>query len=253
MQRALRDGRHWRISFACGAWILFGTSWAVVARAQERNDAATPAPSSYRPERWMQRHQAFLERAKQGPIDVLFLGDSITEGWGRNPVWRQHFAPRHAANFGIGGDHTQHILWRLDHGEVDGISPKVVVLMIGTTNLASNTADEIAAAIKAIVQRLRDKLPQTKILLLAIFPRGEKPDPVREKLQAVNGQIAKLDDGKMIKYLDIGKFFLNDDGTISKEIMPDYLHLTLKGYGIWADAIEPTLRPMLGEGDAEKK
>src|SRR6185503_15260129 len=112
-----------------------------------------------------------------------------------------------------------------------------------------NTADEIAEGIKAIVRKLRDKLPRTKVLVLGVFPRGEKPNPTRERLQAVNAEIAKLDDGKMVKYLDIGKHFLNDDGTISPDVMPDYVHLTLKGYRTWADAIEPTLWSMLEEGD----
>jgi len=203
----------------------------------------------------MKRHEAFLERAKQGNIDLLCLGDSITNGWsgqdkdGKGPieVWERHYAPRKAANFGIGGDRTQHVLWRIENGEVDGISPKVAMLMIGTNNQGVNTSDEIAEGIEAIVKALRTRLPQTKILLLAVFPRGEKPGPAREKLAAVNKRISKLDDGEMIKYLDIGPKFLNEDGTISKEIMPDFLHLKRVGYRIWADAVEPTLWSMLDE------
>lgn len=221
------------------------------ARAQSAPESSTaPAP---RAGSWMKRHEAFLERAKQGKIDLLFLGDSITQGWagrdknGEGPieVWERHYAPRNAANFGIGGDRTQHVLWRIENGEVEGISPKVAVLMIGTNNANANTSDEIAEGIEAIVKSLRQRLPETKILLLAVFPRGEKPGPVREKLAAVNERIAKLDDGQMVKYLDIGPKFLNEDGTISKEIMPDFLHLKRKGYRIWADAIEPTLWSML--------
>jgi lysophospholipase L1-like esterase len=201
-------------------------------------------------------HARFLEQAKKGNIDLLFLGDSITQGWlGRNgqgegpiEVWDRFYVPRNAADFGIGGDRTQHVLWRLDNGEVDGIKPKVVVLMIGTNNVASNSAAEIADGVKAIVAKLREKLPESKILLLGVFPRGEKPaGPAREKLAAVNESISKLDDGKMIKYLDIGKSFLNDDGTISRDVMPDFLHLTRKGYRIWADAMEPTLWSILDE------
>ncbi len=207
-------------------------------------DSVTPAP---REGWWMKMHEQFLEQAKKGNIDLLFLGDSITQGWNNNDVWRRYYGPRHAANFGIGGDQTQHVLWRLEHGEVDGIHPKVAVLMIGTNNSGHNSADEIAAGVTAIVKDLRKRLPETKILLLGVFPRGAKPDETREKLDQVNRQIAHLDDGSNVTYLDIGKAFLNPDGTISREIMPDYLHLTARGYRLWADAMEPTLWRLLDE------
>jgi lysophospholipase L1-like esterase len=192
-------------------------------------------------------HQRFLQRAKQGGVDLLFLGDSITQGWHDNDVWKRFYGPRNAANFGIGGDRTQHVLWRIQNGELDGIEPKVVVLMIGTNNADNATVDEIAQGVTTTVEELRHRLPRAKILLLGIFPRGEKPNPLREKLGAVNAKIAKLDDGSHVQYLDIGQAFLNEDGTISKEIMPDFLHLTRKGYRIWADAMEPTLWSMLDE------
>lgn len=218
---------------------------ATKAQATE-NSTTTPAP---REGSWMTMHENFLKRSKEGKIDLLFLGDSITRGWdsrnkeghGAREVWDRYYGARNAANFGIGGDRTQHVLWRLEHGEVDGISPKLVVLMIGTNNAGSNSPAEIAAGIEAIVAKLREKLPMTKILLLAVFPRGEKPGPVRERLQAVNARIARLDDDKWVHYLDIGNHFLAEDGTISREIMPDFLHLTRKGYQIWAEAIEPTV------------
>jgi beta-glucosidase len=197
--------------------------------------------------RWMDLHRSFVERAKQGPVDLLFLGDSITQGWHDNEVWRRFYVPRNAANFGIGGDRTQHVLWRIQNGELDGIDPKVVVLMIGTNNASSGSVDEIAQGITAIVEELRHRLPKAKVLLLGVFPRSQKPDATREKLQAVNAKIARLDDGSHVKFLDIGKNFLNEDGTISREIMPDYLHLSRKGYRIWADAMEPTLWSMLDE------
>jgi lysophospholipase L1-like esterase len=200
-------------------------------------------------------HEAFLKRARKGGVDLLFLGDSITRGWSRadeegedhGPVWDRYYRPRHAANFGIGGDRTQHVLWRIQNGEIDGIKPRVVVLMIGTNNVRAHTADEIAEGIEAIVKTLREKLPATRILLLGVFPRDPSPSPRREKLAAVNARIAKLDDGKTLRYLDIGKNFMNEDGTISREIMPDFLHLSRKGYRIWADAMEPTLWSMLDE------
>jgi len=216
--------------------------------ALSRGEGATTRPVP-REGSWIKLHAHFLERARSSEgIDLLFLGDSITQGWGNNTVWQRYYGPRNAANFGIGGDRTEHVLWRIQNGEIDGISPKVVVLMIGTNNSGSNSAGEIAGGIKAIVTTLREKLPRTKVLLLGVFPRGERPDnPIRAKLAAVNEIIATLDDGENVKYLDIGERFLHDDGTLSREIMPDFLHLSRKGYRIWADAIEPTLWSMLDE------
>src|SRR5262249_4224884 len=154
-------------------------------------------------------------------------------------IFEKDFVPMKAANFGIGGDRTQHVLWRLQHGELDGIQPKVIMLMIGTNNSGSNTAAEIADGIKAIVAEIHKRSPKPKVLLLGVFPRGEKPNPAREKLKEVNQIIAKLDDGgKTVKYLDIGDKFMQPDGTISKDIMYDFLHLTEKGYGLWADAVK---------------
>jgi lysophospholipase L1-like esterase len=238
------------------AAILTATSAVVCAQTQTKTasqpETVRPVP---REGGWMSLHEAFLKRAGQGKVNLLFLGDSITQGWaghddaGKGPreVWDRYYGARDAANFGIGGDRTQHVLWRLDHGEVDGIKPKVVVLMIGTNNLGSDTPAEIADGITAIVQKLRTKLPETKILLLGIFPRGQNPGSVRERIKAINARIARLDDDKFIHYLDIGRHFLNEDLTISHDVMPDYLHLTRKGYRIWADAIEPKLASMLEE------
>jgi beta-glucosidase len=192
---------------------------------------------------WMEVHRGFLAQAKQGKIDLLFLGDSITQGWHENSVWQQFYGSRRAANFGIGGDRTQNVLWRIQNGEVQGIAPKVVVLMIGTNNLSTDTPDEIALGIKTIVAELRHRLPDAQVLLLGIFPRSAKPDALRARLQSVNDKIAKLAEG--VRFLDIGKAFLNDDGTISPDVMPDYLHLSVKGYRIWAQAMEPTLASML--------
>jgi lysophospholipase L1-like esterase len=195
---------------------------------------------------WLALHRRFVEQAKRGNVDLLFLGDSITQGW-NTEVWSRFYGPRRAANFGIGGDGTQHALWRIQNGELEGIAPKVVVLMIGTNNVSSSPPDEIAQGITAIVAELRRRLPQAQVLLLGLFPREEKHGGLRERLKVVNEKIAKLDDGAHIRFLDIGKAFLNDDDTISREIMPDFLHLTPRGYRIWADAMEPTLWAMLDE------
>jgi lysophospholipase L1-like esterase len=239
MRRSLQP----RITRALWAIGLIATGLSAVAFAQGP-ETAVPRP---REGLWMDLHRGFVDRAKKGNVDLLFLGDSITQGWNDNEVWKRYYGPRNAANFGIGGDRTQHVLWRIQNGELDGIEPKVVVLMIGTNNASSATADEIAQGIAAIVEELRHRLPRAKILLLGVFPRGQKPYATREKLQDVNAKIAPLDDGSHVKFLDIGKAFLSQDGTISPEIMPDYLHLNRKGYRIWADAMEPTLWSMLDE------
>ncbi len=230
-------------------------------RADEKKEHAAIKPVS-RGGNWEKRHETFIALAKKGNIDLLFLGDSLTDEWGRraadNPdkrggmaIWEKEFAPLKAANFGIGGDRTQHVLWRLQNGELDGIKPKVAMLMIGTNNSFDNTAEEIADGIKAIVAEIHKKSPGTKVLLLGIFPRGKDPNAPnikaqREKLKAANAIVAKLDDGgKTVKYLDIGAKFLQADGTISPEIMPDYLHLTEKGYQIWAEAVKGPIMELL--------
>jgi lysophospholipase L1-like esterase len=202
--------------------------------------------------KFIQAHENFVKVAKEGKAGLLFLGDSITAGWnGQKTIWEKAFGAYRPANFGIGGDRTQHVLWRIVNGELDGIKPKAVVLMIGTNNSGGDPADGIARGITKIVATIRAKLPETKVLLLAVFPRGEKPGPVREKIAQVNKLIAKLDDGKSIFYLDIGGKFLQPDGTLTKEIMPDSLHLSAKGYHIWADAISPKLAELMKWGGAE--
>ena len=211
-----------------------------------------------------QRHERFNRRVKDGDIGLIFLGDSITEGWegaGRE-VWRKYYGDRKAVNLGIGGDRTQHVLWRLDHGNLAGLdrpvrpgaaTPKLVVLMIGTNNSNGNdnTAEEIADGIVAIVEKLREKLPQTKVLLLAIFPRGEKPDDQRRKnADASRLAASRVTDGKNVVYLDIGRNFLQADGTLTKDIMPDLLHLSPQGYEIWAGAIESKVQQLMQEKPA---
>jgi lysophospholipase L1-like esterase len=197
----------------------------------------------------MDLHAKFVERAKQGNVGVLFLGDSITRGWDKAPqVWAKYYEPLHAANFGIGGDRTQHVLWRIENGELDGISPKVVVLMIGTNNSNTDPPGRIAMAVEKIVQEIRAKLPKTKVLLLGVFPRNKTTDKPEQMttIRQINETIAKLDDGgKTVKYLDIGDKFLGPDGKVPEAIFPDGLHPNAKGYQIWADAMQGTLEEMM--------
>ncbi len=223
-------------------------STVVGAVGAEKHSAIAPA---HRHSWWTLRHWAVNERVKQGNVDMIFIGDSITHSWENNgkEVWQKYYGNRKAVNLGFSGDRTQHVLWRLDNGNIDGISPKVAVIMIGTNNSNGddNTAEEIADGIIAICKKLRAKLPRMKILLLAVFPRAEKPCPQREKIAKANKTASKIADGKMIHYLDIGPKFLQPDKSILKEIMPDYLHLTPRGYQIWAEAIEPTIAKLMGE------
>jgi len=205
---------------------------------------------------WLKRHEGFVALAQEGGIDVLFLGDSITDSW-RNrgqAVWVTNYGKMRAANFGISGDRTQHVLWRMQNGELDGVQPKVVVLMIGTNNTGferdkvtpRNTVPEATEGVKAVVRGLRAKLPAAKILLLAIFPRGEKPDdPQRLQVAEINRGLARLADSKTVRFLDIGPKFLTADGALTREIMPDFLHPSEKGYEIWADAIRGPLAEMM--------
>lgn len=231
--------------------VLVAWTWVAVvpavAKEGDQPDTVKPVP---RDGNWMKRHESFNARVKQGHADLLFIGDSITQGWegAGKDVWAKQYASRNAVNLGIGGDRTQHVLWRLDNGNIAGIQPKLAVLMIGTNNSGTNSSAEIAEGITAIVKKLRGSLPGTKVLVLGIFPRGADANDAKRKVnQGANDIVAKLADGKDVFYLDIGKSFLAADETLSKEIMPDLLHLSPKGYQIWADSIEAKVVELMGE------
>ena len=229
------------------AWTFLCLTTAGTAQEAKPNDAIVPV---HREGTWMTRHNSFNERVKQGNVDLIFIGDSITQGWegAGKDIWAKHYTPRNAVNLGIGGDRTQHVLWRLDNGNIAGIKPKLAVIMIGTNNSGVNSAEQITEGITAIVQKLQTALPDTKILLLGIFPRGaDNTHPQRIKNNAVNAEVAKLADGEKVIYLDIGPKFLAADGTLSKDIMPDLLHLSPAGYQIWADSIEEQIKKLMGE------
>jgi lysophospholipase L1-like esterase len=201
-----------------------------------------------------QKHQANVEVAKKGEADMLFLGDSITDFW-RNTdgpfagkqVFDQYFGEWKVANFGISGDTTQGVLYRLQHGEGDGFQPRVVMLMIGTNNTNSSTAPEIAEGIGAVVLELQKRFPEAKILLLGIFPRANPNDVVRGQIREINETIQKLDDGDRVHFMDIGSKFLDAEGRIPTDIMVDALHPSTKGYEIWAQAVKDKLADLRGE------
>lgn len=203
---------------------------------------------------WATRHRAIVARNEQVKPDILLLGDSITHFWAgepsdaraRGPVsFQKYFGRFKVTNIGYGWDRTENVLWRLRHGEVDGIRPRVVMVMIGTNNMSINTTEEIAAGVTAICEELRVRLPQSKILLIGIFPRGAKADAGRDKITGVNRELAKLHGTRNITYMDIGKVFLEADGSIAPAIMNDYLHPTEAGYERWGEAIAPTLKELL--------
>jgi lysophospholipase L1-like esterase len=257
-------------------------------------DKGQDNPAAQKANRDVPRHKEFLKRIEEnrGAGDVIFLGDSITQGWEGQKAWEEHFASFKPVNLGIGGDQTGHVLWRITEGhELDNLKPKAAVIMIGTNNTGGHSAQQIAGGIKAIVEELKHQKPDIKILLLGVFPRGnpgdadrtleqitegikpineelkkDKPDVARlntllrnlqsqrgtipaaklnKKIAEINAIIANLDDGKTVFYKDIGKEFLDENGGLSGAIMPDYLHLSAKGYHLWGRAIKADLEKLL--------
>lgn len=227
---------------------------AQIITAASDNESATVPVSKDKPG-WMTRHESINQKAKQGPIDLLYIGDSIVQNFEKQgkDVWDQYYAPRHGLNLGISGDRTQHVLWRLDHGNVDGLSPKLAIVMIGQNNGGHNSALEIADGVTAIVEKLRARLPQTKILLTAIFQRRQNPTPERAVLAEANQILSKLADQKSIFYIDINSVFVRNDGTIPSELMPDYEHPSPLGHRFWAEAIEPKVAELMGDASKDSK
>ena len=202
------------------------------------------------------RHDEVVKLQKERHPQVLFLGDSITHFFGGEPVgphrrgeasWQKYYGNRNALNMGFGWDRTENLLWRIQYGELAGMSPKLIVILIGTNNLETNTADEIYEGVSLICEEIHQRTPKSKILLLALLPRSPHPDERRKKLAEVNQRISKLDGRETITYLDIGSIFLKPDGTLPVELMDDFLHPTSKGYALTAEAIEPTLARLLKE------
>jgi lysophospholipase L1-like esterase len=208
---------------------------------------------------WQARHEAVLKTKDQINPEIVLLGDSITHLWGGLPTWQgrgpngaksfeETFGGRRVLNLGFGWDRTQNVLWRLDHGEFDGLHPKVVVLNIGTNNFSAtknaraNTPEEIADGVREILIRLRSKSPTTKVVLMGVFPCGEKPEvPKRKGIASLNALLSEFGKTPGITFLDIGNKLTQPDGKISHDTMADFLHPTEAGYRIWGEALQPYL------------
>jgi len=232
------------VPFVLAAWVA-GSVFA-------QQLSTTPVP---RDKGWLNRVERDAAKAQQGGWELVFVGDSITDFWQNRgkAEWDTSFGRFKALNLGISADRTEHVLWRLDHGQLDGYQPKLFVVMIGTNNNGhrkpeeESTADTVAG-IKAILDKLGQKAPQSKVLLLAIFPRGATPqDACRLRNEAVNAEIQKFADNKRVFWMNINDKLLQPDGTLSKEVMPDLLHPNAKGYEIWAKAVMPVIKETLGK------
>lgn len=218
---------------------------------------ASAAEPRYGNSRFFRFHADFLDRAREGPVGLLFLGDSITHAWDRHPeLWEAAWGAYDPANFGHGGDQTQHVIWRITQGELDHIDPKVVVLLIGTNNIHHYDPPAIVAGNQRIVELIHEKLPETKVLLLAIFPRGPRTNGRgvvedhalhMRKITAINAELARMDNGDSIRFLDLGPKFMSADGTIATAIMPDQLHLSAAGYEIWVEGMKPLVDEMMAQ------
>ncbi|MEN9662137.1 MAG: hypothetical protein RL324_1086 [Verrucomicrobiota bacterium] len=230
------------------------------AFAQAPSPAAPPARADQASPRTdansLKAHEQLLEKAKRGGIDVYFVGDSITRRWGATDYpeflanWNQNFHGWNAGDFGWGGDTTQNILWRLENGELDGVNPKVVVILAGTNNVGRLAGDdakvaEITRGLKAIVDRCREKAPNATLVLTAIFPRNDSMAVV-PTINAINAGITRLADGKKVRFLNVNGQLADADGKLLSGMMGDGLHPTLKGYQVWADGLKPILTELLG-------
>jgi lysophospholipase L1-like esterase len=239
---------------------LLLSSVASVALCGSGAFAQAPAPADQAAPRTdansLKAHEQLLEKAKQGGIDVYFVGDSITRRWGATDYpqflanWNQNFHGWNAGNFGWGGDTTQNILWRLDNGELDAVNPKVIVILAGTNNVGREVGNEAKVAdvtrgLKAIVDRCRAKAPNATLVLTAIFPRNDNPAVV-PTLNAINAGLARLADGKKVWFLDVNAKLADADGKLFDGMMGDRLHPSLKGYQVWADGLKPILMELLG-------
>ena len=213
------------------------------------NPAAVATPHDQPNKYWLEHFQHSLDRSKRGNVNLIFDGDSITDFWmgeGKE-VWAKNYGRLNAVDYGISGDRTENMLWRVEKGQSASLHPKLVAILIGTNNTDHCTDAEVAGGVTAVVRAYQKACPSAVILLQAIFPRAESPtDPARQEITRVNQILAKLGDGKQVLYVDFGDKFLLPDGTINREFMPDTLHPSAKGYEVWAEAIRPIMTKFFG-------
>ena len=243
-----------------GAALVLSGSSLPTTFARSRGDSDTTGQPVARTDANSKRaHQQMVENVKKGRIDVYFTGDSITRRWRAAEYpqflanWNENFFGWNAANFGWGGDTIENILWRLQNGELEGVQPKVIILLAGTNNLGNAPASDakvsnIADGIKVLLHTLREKAPQATVIVMGILPRndGVAPTAVIPSINRINDKIAKLADNKMIRYLSINDKLSDTDGKLLEGMTEDRVHLSLKGYQIWADALKPLLTEILG-------
>ena len=251
-----------RFAFVLVAVVVLGFAQPVLSAIQQAPAApqqGQQAPPAARPPlgpateprpRDDARHQSFLEIARRGNIDLLFVGDSITDWWAQpqrgQSVFNQYFGQMRTANFGIAGDTTQGVLWRMRNGELEGFQAKLIVFMLGTNNINRNENADIAEGDRAIIEEFKKRQPQAKILVLGIFPRNADPNsPFRASIKEINAKLATMADNRQVFYMDIGDKFLSPDRSISTEIMNDGLHPTTKGYQIWAEATIDRIKELM--------
>lgn len=202
--------------------------------------------------RWRRMHEEQLAMAEKGNVDLMFLGDSITEGWPQD-IWDASFGAYKAGNFGIGGDDTGNVLWRLQDKRIARLSPRAIVLLIGVNNfgLCDETPEQVFAGIKAVLAALRKQYPDARILLNALLPTGAVAHSERRrKVVALNRMVATLEDGRKVLFRDYSPVFVRPDGSIGSDIMADHLHPTRKAYAIWAEAMLPDVKKLMKQGAA---
>lgn len=248
--RGAASGRHWSLRGWCRPLLVFGLLVLLPRVCANSADKPVARDAAW----WRERHERQVAAASSGP-DLVFLGDSITEGWqleGR-PAWDRHFSAWRAVNCGVDGDLTQFLLWRLEHGLLAGPSPRAFVVLIGTNNLGfdratgrqRHTAAETLAGVQRVVQVLREKAPASRVLLLGILPRGPAGGIQRGQIAAINTALRQLDDGQRVRMIDVSARFLDEHGEIPRALMPDLLHPNEEGYAVLAAAIAPEIAELL--------
>ncbi len=241
-------------------WLaLFATGWLALSPIESQTEVPSPRPVERTDPNSRIAHEQLLEKAKRGGIDVYFLGDSITRRWGATDPqyrellknWTTNFFGWNAANFGWGGDRIENILWRLENGELDGVNPKVIVILAGINNVGTDPGGQekahyIASGVRQIVEVCQQKAPAAAVIVTAMFPRNDNM-AVMPVINEANRQIAKLGDGKRIRVLDINKKIADENGRFFDGMVnADKLHPTIKAYQVWADALRPIFTEILG-------